>query len=117
MALWVHIYICFDGLAGAKEMLQNTALGGHCIDKLAHLSALVCHGMSDELLSVNWAEKSQEILLSSTVSLSNFFSFKLKKLKKWLIISVATLKPNILFLLNNITTEKIIISITFTTAI
>lgn len=38
------------------------------IDKLAHLSALVCHGKSDELLSVNWAEKSQEILLSLRIT-------------------------------------------------
>jgi predicted esterase len=32
------------------------------------LSALVCHGTSDELLSVNWAEKSQEILLSLRIT-------------------------------------------------
>jgi phospholipase/carboxylesterase len=38
------------------------------IDNLAHLSALVCHGTSDELLSVNWAEKSQEILLSLRIT-------------------------------------------------
>jgi phospholipase/carboxylesterase len=34
------------------------------IENLAHLSVLICHGTLDELLGVNWAEKSQNNLLS-----------------------------------------------------